>query len=236
MKTQSTTTASYAGMMYSYDFQLWYTYFKRRIEKKWRPEELSFLLGKPDHAYLDFEKMFQVQKFLTQESILLDRIYASSRIETMKFHREKDEAPEERLVRFKIEEDEVKWNYSIEVPWAFLTEKEKPATPKLNFEEWKAEKDLQLESDAMLHVRQQLVELLERNYFEHGASALQMFRKVEYTGLAHLQIFPRHLKNVLYNFIQQNKLVVRSIENSYSFFLPDFQQTGRKHYLLNGQS
>lgn len=230
MRTELTTTASYAGMMYSYDFQLWYTYFKRRIEKKWRPEELSFLLGKPDHAYLDFERMFQVEKFLTQESILLDRIYASSRIETMEFHREKDEVPEERLVRFKIEEDEVKWLYSIEVPWIFLTGKKKPAVPELQFEEWKAEKDLQLESDAMLHVRQKLDVLLDSNYFEHGATALQMFRKVEHTGLVHLQIFPRHLKNVLYGLIQQNKLVVRNIENSFSFFLTDSQQASRKQY------
>lgn len=217
-------------MMYSYDFQLWYTYFKRRIEKKWRPEELSFLLGKPDHAYLDFEKMFQVRKFLTQESILLDRIYVSSWIETMEFHREKDEVPEERLVRFKIEEDEVKWSYSIEVPWTFLKGKEKLSVPELQFEEWKAEKDLQLESDAMLHVRQKLDVFLDSNYFEHGATALQMFRKVEHTGLVHLQIFPRHLKNVLYGLIQQNKLVVRNIENSFSFFLTDSQQASRKQY------
>lgn len=73
MKTD-TTTKSYAGMMYSHDFQLWYTYVKRRIQKEWRPEELSFLLGKPDHVYQDFEEMFEIQKFLTQESILLDRI------------------------------------------------------------------------------------------------------------------------------------------------------------------
>lgn len=228
MNTGSTTKTSYAGMMYSHDFQLWYTYFKRRIKKEWRPEELSFLLGKPDHAYLDFEKMFQVRKFLTQESILLDGIYASSRIETMEFHREEYEVSEERLVRLKIDEDEVKWSYSIEVPWTFLRGKKKTPAPCLQFEEWKAEKDLQLESDAMLHVRQKLEALLEGEYFENGATALQMFRQVEPTGLVHLQIFPRHLKNVLYSFIQQNKLVVRNIENRYSFFLTDSQQASRK--------
>ncbi len=210
-------------MMYSHDFQLWYTYLKRRIEKEWRPEELSFLLGKPDHAYLDFEKMFQVRNFLAQQSPLLDRIYTSSWIETMEFHREEYEVSQERLVRLKIEEDVVKWSYSIEVPWTFSTGKKKPPAPGLRFEEWKAEKDLQLESDAMLHVRQKLEALLENKYFENGATALQMFRQVERTGLVHLQILPRHLKNVLYSFIQQNKLVVRNIENSYSFFLPDFQ-------------
>lgn len=231
MNTESTIKTSHAGMMYSHDFQLWYTYLKRRIEKEWRPEELSFLLGKPDHAYLDFEKMFQVQKFLTQESILLDRIYASSWIEAMAFHSEKYEASQERLVRLKIEEDEVKWNYTIELPRQFKKGEKLPPAPQLQFEEWKAEKDLQLESDAMLHVRQKLEALLVGKYFEHGATALQMFRKVEHTGLVHLQIFPRHLKNVLYSLIQQSKLVVRNIENSYSFFLTDFQQASRKQYL-----
>lgn len=226
MKTD-TTTKSYAGMMYSHDFRLWYTYLKRRIKKEWRPEELSFLLGKPDHAYLDFERMFQVQEFLMQESILLDRIYASSWIENMEFHREQYEVSEERLVRLNIEEDEVKWSYSIALPWTLLTKKKKLTIPKLNFEEWKPEMNLQLESDAMLHVRQKLEVLLAGNYFEDGATALQMFREVEHTGLVHLQIFPRHLKNVLYSFIQQSKLVVRNVENSYSFFLPDFKRCNR---------
>ncbi|GAA4174335.1 MULTISPECIES: hypothetical protein [Sphingobacterium] len=234
MNTESTIKTSHGGMMYSHDFRLWYTYLKRRIKKEWRPEELSFLLGKPNHAYLDFERMFQVEKFLTQESILLDRIYASSWIEAMEFHREEYEISEERLVRLKIEEDEVKWNYTIELPWQFEKGEEHPPAPELQFEEWKAEKDLQLESDAMLHVRQKLDVLLDGNYFENGATALQMFRKVEHTGLVHLQIFPRHLKNVLYGLIQQNKLVVRNIENSFSFFLTDFQLADRKHYLLNG--
>lgn len=234
MNTESTIKTSHGGMMYSHDFRLWYTYLKRRIKKEWRPEELSFLLGKPDHAYLDFERMFQVEKFLTQESIVLDRIYASSRIEAMEFHRGEYEISEERLVRLKIEEDEVKWSYSIEVPWTFFKSKKKLSVPELQFEEWKAEKDLQLESDAMLHVRQKLEALLDSNYFENGATALQMFRKVERTGLVHLQIFPRHLKNILYSLIQQNKLVVRNIENSFSFFLTDFQQSSRKQYLLNG--
>ena len=110
MQTESILKTSYSGMMYAHDFQLWYTYFKRRIQREWRPEELSFLLGKADHAYLDFEKMFQVRKFLTQESVLLDRIYANSCIEAMDFHREKYEVSEERLVRLYIEEDEVKWS------------------------------------------------------------------------------------------------------------------------------
>lgn len=140
MNTGSTTKTSYAGMMYSHDFQLWYTYFKRRIEKEWRPEELSFLLGKPDHAYLDFEKMFQVQKFLTQESILLDRIYASSHIETMEFHREEFEVSQERLVRFKIEEDEVKWSYSIEVPWTLKRVKKKLLRQTYNLKNGKPRK------------------------------------------------------------------------------------------------
>lgn len=207
-------------MMYSHDFQLWYTYLRRRIKNEWRPEELSFLLGKPDHAYLDFEKMFQIRKFVTQESILLDRIYASSRIENMEFHREQYEVSEERLVRLKIEEDEVKWSYSIEIPWKFSIGKKFPSIPALEFEEWKTEKDLQLESDAMLHVRQKLAELFERDFFKNGATAWQIFHKVEHTSLVHLRIFPRHLKNVLYNLIQQSRLVVRNMENSYAFFLP----------------
>lgn len=215
MQTESILKTSYSGMMYAHDFQLWYTYFKRRIQREWRPEELSFLLGKADHAYLDFEKMFQVRKFLTQESVLLDRIYANSCIEAMDFHRETYEVSEERLVRLYIEEDEVKWSYKIEISWQFETGGKHPPLPKLQFEEWKSEKDLQLESDAMLHVRQKIEQLLTDDFFDYGASPSQLFRKVKDTGQVHLRIYPRHLKNVLYGLIQQNRLVVKNVDGRY---------------------
>jgi hypothetical protein len=221
MKTESIIKTSYSGMMYSHDFQLWYTYLKRRIEKGWRPEELSFLLGRPDHAYLDFEKMYQVRSFLAQESILLDRIYRSSCIEPMEFHRERYEVTEERLVRLHIEEDEVKWNYLMELSWQFVKGDKTLAVPKLQFDEWKAEKDLQYESDAMLHVRQKINLLLDVDFFTSGASPYQLFQKIRDTGLAHLLIYPRHLKNVLYGLIQQNRLVVRNMEGRYSFYPVD---------------
>ena len=212
--------------MFSHDFQLWYTYLKRRIEKGWRPEELSFLVGRPDHAYLDFEKMYQVRSFLTQESILLDRIYMSSCIEPMEFNRERYEVTEERLVRLHIEEDEVRWHYSIEIPWRFVSQKK--SSIALQFEEWKAEKDVQLESDAMLHVRQKIEGLLDLEFCGHGAAPWQLFRKVKETGQVHLQIYPRHLKNVLYGLIQQNRLVVRNVEGRYSFYPGDRKEEHAK--------
>ncbi len=226
IKKVSPQKASYGGMMFSHDFQLWYTYLKRRIEKGWRPEELSFLVGRPDHAYLDFEKMYQVRSFLTQESILLDRIYMSSCIEPMEFHRERYEVTEERLVRLHIEEDEVRWHYSIEIPWQFVSQKK--SSIALQFEEWKAEKDVQLESDAMLHVRQKIEGLLGLEFFGHGAAPWQLFRKVKETGQVHLQIYPRHLKNVPYGLIQQNRLVVRNVEGRYSFYPVDRKEEHAK--------
>ncbi|MBB1645995.1 MULTISPECIES: hypothetical protein [unclassified Sphingobacterium] len=226
IKKVSPQKASYGGMMFSHDFQLWYTYLKLRIEKGWRPEELSFLVGRPDHAYLDFEKMYQVRSFLTQESILLDRIYMSSCIEPMEFHRERYEVTEERLVRLHIEEDEVRWHYSIEIPWQFVSQKK--SSIALQFEEWKAEKDVQLESDAMLHVRQKIEGLLGLEFFGHGAAPWQLFRKVKETGQVHLQIYPRHLKNVPYGLIQQNRLVVRNVEGRYSFYPVDRKEEHAK--------
>ena len=226
IKKVSPQKASYGGMMFSHDFQLWYTYLKRRIEKGWRPEELSFLVGRPDHAYLDFEKMYQVRSFLTQESILLDRIYMSSCIEPMEFNRERYEVTEERLVRLHIEEDEVRWHYSIEIPWRFVSQKK--SSIALQFEEWKAEKDVQLESDAMLHVRQKIEGLLGLEFFGHGAAPWQLFRKVKETGQVHLQIYPRHLKNVPYGLIQQNRLVVRNVEGRYSFYPVDRKEEHAK--------
>lgn len=46
MKTESIIKTSYSGMMYSHDFQLWYTYLKRRIQQEWRQVEVLFLLAR----------------------------------------------------------------------------------------------------------------------------------------------------------------------------------------------
>jgi len=136
----------------------------------------------------------------------------------MEFHRERYEVSEERLVRLHIEEDEVKWNYQMELSWQFVKGDKKPVVPKFQFEEWKSEKDIQIESDAMLHVRQKIDGLLDQEFFTDGAAPWQLFRKVKETGQAHLQIYPRHLKNVLYGLIQQNRLVVRNMEGRFSFY------------------
>lgn len=46
MKTESILKTSYSGMMYSHDFQLWYTHLKRRIQQEWRQVEVLFLLAR----------------------------------------------------------------------------------------------------------------------------------------------------------------------------------------------
>lgn len=217
MKTDQIMKTSYSGMMYSRDFQSWYTYFNRRLKAGWRPQDLSFLLGKPDHAYMDFEKIFEVHKFLFSESLLLDNIYACSEIVPMEFFREPHEPASERLVRVKVVEDEVKWYYKLELPWKFQRGKGYPIAPLLDLEEWKPEIDLLLESDAMIHVRTKLEALLAVNGFDIGKTSWELFQLVRFTGLSKLTIYPRHLKNCLYQLIQQGRLVVRNVENRYCF-------------------
>lgn len=217
MKSDMMIKSSYSGMMYSHDFQLWYTYFNRRLKIGWSPQDLSFLLGKPDHAYLDFEKLFEVPKFLLSESILMDRIYACSEVVPMEFFREPYEGSTERIVRVKVVEDEVKWYYKIELGWTFQRGKDKPAAPLLSLEEWKPEINLLLESDAMIHVRSRLEGLSARGGFEGGKSSWELFQHVRHTGSTKLIIYPRHLKNCLYHMIQLGKIVVRNVDDRYRF-------------------
>lgn len=217
MKSDVIIKSSYSGMMYANDFQRWYTYFDRRLKAERSPSDLSFLLGKPDHFYMDFEKLFEVPKFLLSESILLDRIYACSEVVPMEFFREPYEGSTERIVRVKVVEDEVKWYYKIELGWTFQRGKDKPAAPLLSLEEWKPEINLLLESDAMIHVRSRLEGLLARGGFEEGKSSWELFQEVRHTGLSKLIIYPRHLKNCLYQMIQQGKIVVRNVDDRYRF-------------------
>ncbi len=217
MRSDMVIKCSYAGMMYSNDFQLWYTYFSRRLKMGWSPQDLSFLLGKPDHAYLDFEKLFEVSKFLLSESILLDRIYACSEVVPMEFYRERYEASTARIVRVKLVEDEVKWNYKIDIPWTFQRGEHYPVPPLLSLEEWKPEINVLMESDAMIHVRSRLEALLAGSGFEGGKSSWELFQKVRFNGSSKLIIYPRHLKNCLYQMIQKGKIVVRNVDDRYSF-------------------
>ena len=77
-------------------------------------------------------------------------------------------------------------------------------------------------------MRQKIEGLLDLEFFGHGAAPWQLFRKVKETGQVHLQIYPRHLKNVLYGLIQQNRLVVRNVEGRYSFYPVDRKEEHAK--------
>lgn len=218
---------TYGGLMYSLDFTYWYTYLKRRIAKGWSAEEVSFLLGKAPFYYSDFERMHDVGNFLQRERIMLDRIYQDSTTESMTFHRESYEVNEERLVRVNIREEDFYRDYEIIIPWVLTnretyTEGGKAKTrscpvPDLTFREWKKEESLEIASDAAIDIREKLNRLLRRNYFKIGRAACEIFWEVEFTGQHNLRIFPKHLKDGLYNLIKAGIVYVRNANGRYVF-------------------
>ena len=81
---------------------------------------------------------------------------------------------------------------------------------------------------ARLHVQQKIGGLSNLKFVTGGTAPWQLFRKVEETGQVHLQIYPRHLKNVLYGLIQQNRLFGRNEVGRDSFVSVDRnEQHGR---------
>lgn len=228
MKKIETNRDSYAGVMYSSDFVYWYTYLKRRIAKGWTTEELSFLLGKAPFYYNDFELMHDVGTFLRRERILLDSIYQDSTTESMAFHQEKYETNEKRLVRQNIEEELFYKDYEIIIPWT-LTNREsykengklktrKCAVPALTFKEWKEQESLESLSDATIDIRERLNNLMKVKYFKEGRSSHEIFQQIEFTGQQNLKIYPRHLKDGLYNLIKVGNVYVRNADGRYLFF------------------
>ncbi len=219
---------SYAGMMYSSDFVYWYTYLKRRIAKGWSTEELSFLLGKAPFYYNDFELVHVVGKFLQSERIMLDRIYQDSTVESIMPVRESYETNEERLIRVNIEEGDFYREFELIVPWTFTPEQHykeggvwksrKYILPELTFKEWLLDENLEMASDATIDIRHKLNRLLEKGELKEGKSAIELFREVEFTGRHNLKIYPRHLKDGLYNLIKAGKVYVRNVIGRYVFF------------------
>ncbi|TJZ60629.1 hypothetical protein FAZ15_11595 [Sphingobacterium olei] len=219
---------TYAGMMYSLDFAYWYTYLKRRIAQGWSTEEVSFLLGRAPFYYTDFERMHNVGGILKEERILLDRVYQDSTTESMTFHREKYEVNEKRLVRVNIEDEGYYKDYKIIIPWVFASEESymvngktkirSCAAPKLTFREWKEEESLASVSDAIIDVREKLDRLLKSNYFKEGRAPDEIFQAVEFTGQYNLRIFPRHVKDGLYNLIKAGQMSVRNVDGRYMLF------------------
>lgn len=227
MNKSKTNKDTNAGIMYSMDFRYWYTYLKRRIAKGWTSEEVSFLLGKAPFYYTDFESMHNVGTFLRRERILLDNIYQDATTESMAFHEEKYETNEKRLVRVHIEEELFYKDYEIVIPWT-LTNREsykengkikirKCGVPDLTFKEWKEEESLESLSDATIDIREKLNSLMKLRYFKEGKSPHEIFRQVEFTGQHNLQIFPRHLKDGLYNLIKAGTMCVRNLDERYIF-------------------
>ncbi|ERJ59620.1 hypothetical protein [Sphingobacterium paucimobilis] len=219
---------SYAGVMYSSDFVYWYTYLKRRIAKGWSSEELSFLLGKAPFYYNDFELMHVVGKFLQNERIMLDRIYQDSTVEPIMPSRKSYETNEERLIRVNIEEGEFYREFELIVPWTFLREErykedgvskcKKYRLPELRFKEWFLEESLEMVSDATIDIRNKLNRFLDNRGLKDGKMAMELFREVEFTGRHNFKIYPRHLKNGLYNLIKAGKVYVRNMNQRYVFF------------------
>lgn len=228
MNKKITNKDTYAGIMYSMDFMYWYTYLKRRIAKGWSAEEVSFLLGRAPFYYSDFERMHNVGRILQEERMLLDRIYQDSTTESMTFHRERYETNEERLVRVNIEDQRFYKDYEIIIPWVLAskesyTENGKTkirscAVPDLTFREWKEEESLELVSDATIDIREKLNRLLKSKYFKEGRAPNEIFQVVEFTGQHNLQIFPKHLKDGLYNLIKAGVVYVRNVGGRYVLF------------------
>src|SRR5690606_870207 len=228
MNKNITNKDTYAGIMYSMDFMYWYTYLKRRIAKGWSAEEVSFLFGRAPFYYSDFERMHNVGGALKEERMLLDRIYQDSTTESMTFHRERYEANEERLVRGNIEDERFYKDYEIIIPWALAskesyTESGKTkirscAVPDLTCREWKEEESLETVCDATIDIREKLDRLLKSKYINAGRAPDEIFQVVEFTGQYHLQIFPRHLKDGLYNLIKAGLLYIRNVDGRYVIF------------------
>lgn len=228
MNTVQIKKDTYAGIMYSIDFNYWYTYLKRRIAKGWSAEELSFLLGRDPFYYTDFEHMHEVEKFLQRERILLDRIYEDSTVEPMTFHRESYELNEERLVRVNIEDEHFYKDYELIIPWGlaskelYMKDGERKTrscpVPELTFREWKKEESLEELSDATIDIRNKLNRFLDNSGLKEGKTAMELFREVEFTGRHSLKIYPRHLKDGLYNLIKAGKVCVRNMNERYVFF------------------
>lgn len=98
----------------------------------------------------------------------------------------------------------------------------KVSTQTASFEGMMRTQDFQLGyTYTGLHVQQNIVGLSKVEFVAGGTAPWQLFRKVEETVLVNLQIYPWHLKNVLYGLIQQNRLVVRNVEGRYSFYPVD---------------
>lgn len=219
---------SYAGVMYSTDFVYWYTYLKRRIAKGWSSEELSFLLGKAPFYYNDFELMHVVGKFLQNERIMLDRVYQDSTVESIMPVRQSYETNEERLIRVNIEEGDFCREFELIVPWTFTPEQrykeggvwkcKKYTLPELTFKEWLVDESLEMVSNATIDIRHKLNRLLEKGELKEGRSAIELFQEVEFTGRHNLKIYPRHLKDGLYNLIKVGKVYVRNVNGRYVFF------------------
>lgn len=105
----------------------------------------------------------------------------------------------------------------------------KVSTQTASFGEMMYTQDFQLSyTYVRLHVQQKIGGLSNVEFVAGGAAPWQLFRKVEETGQVHLQIYPRHLKNVLYGLIQQNRLVVRNVEGRYSFYHVDRKEEHAK--------
>lgn len=217
MKKTVINSYSYSGMMRTSEFKQWYTYFKKRLYHNFSASDLSFLLGKPDYYYADFEKMYKVSVFLSNEKMLLDKIYNCIEVEKMEFDLEDWEISEERLVRLDIQEDRFIKNYKICTPWKLKKSKEE-IQPQLAFEEWPNEQDLQEEYDAQVHAKIECNRLMQVGMLKEAISPYDLFNQIKPTAGSKLKFYPTQLKNTLFQLIQQGKIGIKKYSDRIHFY------------------
>lgn len=217
MKKTVINSYSYSGMMRTSEFKQWYTYFKKRLYRNWSVADLSFLLGKPDYYYADFEKMYKVSDFLQRETLLLDKIYDCIEVEKMEFDLEKWEVGEERLIRLNIQEDKYVRNYQLCMPWKLKEIKGKPL-PRLTFDEWPNEQDLQEEYDAQVHAMVECEKLIKSDLLRETISPHDLYLKIKLNAGKEIKFYPLHLKNTLFQLIQQGKIGIKKYSDRIHFY------------------
>lgn len=217
MKKEIINNYSYSGMMRTSEFRQWYTYFKKRQFHNWSPADLSFLLGKPDYYYVDFEKMYKVSEFLERETLMLDKIYNCIEEEKMEFDLESWEVSEERLVRLHMQEDRFIKNYKISIPWKLKSSK-KYVKPQLIFEEWPNEQDLQEEYDAQVHAKIECDRLMQAGMLTEAMSPYDLFNQIKPTVGSKIKLYPTQLKSTLFQLIQQGKIGIKKYSDRIHFY------------------
>jgi hypothetical protein len=206
---------SYSGYVDQNEFTQRYLFIKNRVNNSLTREELAFLLGRTPYFVTDYEELSTAVNLDLLDIDLLCQLMTRNKFEILNFDKKDgqyDISHDKKMVRVTRYNYLERIEYKFTHRWTILGENKPLRITEPIF------KCIEYDDDPTTLIKVELTRLIAGGYFNPGRSPLEIrdyvwnaYKYKSSSWSAEL------LKNVVYEFIRDNKLVIGNHKGHYSY-------------------